>query len=263
MRYGLTRERILGRTTASMDPERWQQVNKVLIEALGQEADQRKTFLEAACGGDEGLRREVEALLAADEEASSFLQAPPGELAAQALGQKPRQSLAGQKLGPYEILSLLGQGGMGEVYCAQDTRLGRQVAIKLLPQAFLGDPERLARFQREARLLASLNHPNVAAIHGLEEAAGKRFLILELVEGKTLAEQLKKKPLPIKEALEVCCQISEGLEAAHEKGIIHRDLKPANVKITPAGKVKILDFGLAKALNSPLTLGPSPPGRDL
>ena len=152
-----------------------------------------------------------------------------------------------QTLSHYKIIEKLGAGGMGEVYRAEDTTLKRQVALKILPEVFAEDPERLARFQREAEVLASLNHPNIAAIHGLEEADGKRFLVLELVEGETLAERIKKGPLPVDEALEVCRQIAEGLESAHEKGVIHRDLKPANVKITPEGKVKILDFGLAKA----------------
>src|SRR5512143_3738539 len=138
---------------------------------------------------------------------------------------------------------------MGEVYRAEDTNLNRQVAIKVLPDIFAGDPERLARFEREAKLLASLNHPNIASIYGLEEADGKRFLVLELVEGQTLAERLPKGPLPVEETLDVCRQIAEGLEAAHEKGVIHRDLKPANVKVTPEGKVKVLDFGLACALH--------------
>jgi len=147
----------------------------------------------------------------------------------------------------YRVLDKLGAGGMGEVYRAEDLSLNRQVAIKVLPEVFAGDPERLARFQREAKVLASLNHPNIAAIYGVEEADGKRFLVLELVEGETLAERLSKGPLPIEEALNVCRQITEGLEGAHEKSIIHRDLKPSNVKITPEGKVKILDFGLARA----------------
>lgn len=138
----------------------------------------------------------------------------------------------------FRILEKLGAGGMGEVYRAEDTNLNRQVAIKVLPDIFAGDPERMTRFQREAKLLAALNHPNIAAIHGLEEAGGKRFLVPELVEGETLAQRIAKGPLPVDEALDVCRQIAEGLEAAHEKGIIHRDLKPANVKVTPEGKVK-------------------------
>src|SRR5512136_1949651 len=137
----------------------------------------------------------------------------------------------GQTVSHFRILEKLGAGGMGEVYRAEDTNLDRQVAIKVLPDVFSGDPERLARFEREAKLLASLNHPNIAAIHGLEESGGKRFLVLELVEGETPALRIAKGPLPIDETLDVCRQIAEGLEAAHEKGVIHRDLKPANVKI--------------------------------
>ena len=156
--------------------------------------------------------------------------------------------MIGTTLSRYRITEKLGAGGMGVVYRAEDTNLNRQVAIKVLPDIFSGDPERLARFEREAKLLASLNHSNIATIHGLEQAEGKRFLVMELVEGETLAQRLLKGPLPVDEALEVCRQIAEGLEAAHEKGVIHRDLKPANVKITPDGKVKILDFGLAKVL---------------
>jgi serine/threonine protein kinase len=147
----------------------------------------------------------------------------------------------------YEIIRELGKGGMGEVYLAEDTNLKRQVAVKVLPQPFALDKEMLVRFEREARLLALLNHPNIATIHGLEKSNGQQFLVMELIEGATLAERVNKGPMPVEEALEVCRQIAEGLEAAHEKGIIHRDLKPANVKITPEGKVKVLDFGLAKA----------------
>src|SRR5262245_41393155 len=155
---------------------------------------------------------------------------------------------AGSRLGVYEVLSPLGAGGMGEVYRARDTRLGRQVALKALPDRFARDPDRLARFEREARLLASLNHPGVATIHGLEEADGVPFLVLELVEGPTLAERLAAGPLPVPEALRIAQQVAEAMDAAHAKGIVHRDLKPGNVKLTPEGKVKVLDFGLAKAL---------------
>jgi eukaryotic-like serine/threonine-protein kinase len=156
--------------------------------------------------------------------------------------------MIGKTLGHYRVGEQLGRGGMGEVYLADDLNLNRKVALKFLPDAFTGDPERMARFEREAKLLATLNHPNIAAIYGLEKAEGKRFLVLELVEGETLAQRLSQGPLPVEEALVVCRQIADGLEAAHEKGVIHRDLKPGNVMITAEEKVKILDFGLAKAL---------------
>ena len=175
----------------------------------------------------------------------------------------------GTRLGPYEVVALIGRGGMGEVYRARDTKLGRDVALKILPDAFMHDPERLARFQREAQVLASLNHPNIAAIYGLEEADGIRALVLELVEGPTLAERIsgvasdfsrtasgpaeagphKESGLPLDETLRIARQIADALEAEHEKGVIHRDLKPANVKVTPEGRVKVLDFGLAKLVD--------------
>src|SRR5262245_49805015 len=152
----------------------------------------------------------------------------------------------GQNVGSYSVLSLLGRGGMGEVYRARDTELQRDVALKLLPDVFASDPERLARFQREAQVLAALNHPNIAQIYGLENADASRCIVMELVEGETLQERLKRGVIPVEEALAIAKQIAEALEAAHEKGIIHRDLKPANVKITPDGRAKVLDFGLAK-----------------
>src|ERR1700722_11014355 len=154
----------------------------------------------------------------------------------------------GTKLGSYEVVAQIGAGGMGEVYQAHDTKLGRDVAIKVLPEAFAHDPERLSRFQREAKMLASLNHPNIATIYGLEQSNGTSHLVMELVAGETLQERIRRDgPVPVEEALSIAKQIAEALEAAHEKGIIHRDLKPANVKATPEGKVKVLDFGLAKA----------------
>jgi eukaryotic-like serine/threonine-protein kinase len=156
-------------------------------------------------------------------------------------------SMIGKKLAHYEITSQLGKGGMGEVYQAKDRKLGRDVAIKVLPEEFAKDADRVARFQREAKLLASLNHPNIAAIYGLEASEQTNFLVLELVEGETLADRIKNGPIPVEESLKLALQIAEALEAAHEKGVIHRDLKPANIKVTPDGKVKVLDFGLAKA----------------
>ena len=153
-----------------------------------------------------------------------------------------------KNLGHYEIESLLGAGGMGEVYRARDTKLGRGVAVKVLPEAFANDSDRLPRFEREAKVLASLNHPNIAALYGMEESGGIHFLAMELVEGETLAERLRRGPIPVEEAMKIAHQIAEALEAAHEKGIVHRDLKPANVKVTPEDRVKVLDFGLAKAM---------------
>jgi serine/threonine protein kinase len=178
--------------------------------------------------------------LAKEEKAGSFLETPAMRYTAVT---QTTEALLGRQFGPYQIVSPLGAGGMGEVYRAHDSKLGRDVAIKTLPPEFARDPERLARFRREARTLASLNHPNIAAIYGLEESGDVDCLVLELVEGETLHG-----PLPIAVALDCARQVGEALEAAHDNGIIHRDLKPANVKVTPQGRVKVLDFGLAKAL---------------
>jgi len=154
------------------------------------------------------------------------------------------------RLGPYEVTAQIGVGGMGQVYRATDTKLKRQVAIKVLPASVAGDAERLARFQREAEVLASLNHPNIAHIYGLEDADGVKALVMELVEGPTLADRIAQGAIPVDEALPLARQIAEALEAAHEQGIIHRDLKPANIKVRPDGAVKVLDFGLAKAIEN-------------
>ena len=154
----------------------------------------------------------------------------------------------GARLGPYEILSALGAGGMGEVYRARDTKLNRDVAIKVLPDLFASDAERLARFMREAQTLASLNHPNIAIIHGLEQTGDVHALVMELVQGEDLSQRIARGAIPLDEALPIAKQIADALEAAHEQGIIHRDLKPANIKVRPDGTVKVLDFGLAKAM---------------
>ena len=154
----------------------------------------------------------------------------------------------------YKITAKIGKGGMGEVYRATDTKLDRDVAIKILPESFAGDRDRLARFNREAKALASLNHPNIAVIHGIEHHDDTHALVMELVEGETLGERLKREPMTVEEALDCCKQIAEALEAAHEKGIIHRDLKPENIKINQDGHVKVLDFGLAKEVVDPATI---------
>jgi Tol biopolymer transport system component len=228
------------------DFERRKRVEDLCDAALDHEGHERTAFVAVACGHDEALRHEVEALLVHAQAAEQFLEAPIGEVAAHVLADDQRGSLAGRRIGSLQILSLLGAGGMGDVYRARDTKLGRDVAIKVVAGDFLSNRERLANFAREARVLATLNHPHIGAIYGVEEADGIHGLVLELVEGATLAERLAAGPLPIAEALTVARQIAEALEAAHEKGIVHRDLKPANIKVTPDGTVKVLDFGLAK-----------------
>ena len=161
--------------------------------------------------------------------------------------------MLGRTISHYQITSKLGEGGMGAVYRATDTRLGREVALKILPEKFVRDRQRMGRFQREAEVLASLNHPHISLIHGLEKEGDIRALVLELVEGPTLAERIAEGPIPVEQALWMALEIAQALETAHEKGIIHRDLKPANVKITPEGTIKVLDFGLAKALDTEVT----------
>jgi len=227
-----------------MTPERWQRARQILNEALEREPEEREKFLAEACSGDASLRDEVKALVMAHEQAGSFLGVPIVKAGLHADGRLA----AGTKLGLYEIGALIGAGGMGEVYQATDSRLGRSVAIKLLPAPFAQDAERTARFEREARVLASLNHPNIAAIYGLEQSGEKKFLVMELVPGEALSEKIKRGAIPIEETLRIARQIAEALEAAHEKGVVHRDLKPANIHVTPDGKVKVLDFGVAKAV---------------
>ena len=217
-----------------MTDERWERVKALFQVAVEKPASERDAFLASLAGGDEALRREVESLLASDV----------GESLAPSI-------LSGQRrIGSYEIVGLLGAGAMGEVYRARDTKLNREVALKVLPPMFALDPDRLARFQREAQALAALNHPNIAAIYGLEDSSGVQALVLELVDGPTLADRIADGPLPLNEALAIGSQIAEAVEAAHEKDIIHRDLKPANIKIDGSGKVRVLDFGLAKAASS-------------
>src|SRR5262249_13909431 len=212
-------------------------------EALRQRAGERDGWLREACAGDADLQREVASLLANHHDATSAESWPA---AAAQLIIKPVLLEPGQYVGPYQITSFLAAGGMGEVYRARDLKLKREVAIKILPDEFSRDTDRINRFQREAEVLASLNHPNIASIYGLEETEGARFLVLEFVDGETLAERIIRGPIPLEEGLDIAKQICDALEAAHERGIIHRDLKPANIKITPDGTVKVLDFGLAK-----------------
>ena len=239
-----------------MTPERWKRIEELYSEARARPPSERAAFLANACSDDEAMRRNVESLLADSESDDGFLAEPALATSAHTVTEFVLTTMSGASLGGYQLRALLGAGGMGQVYQAHDPKLGRDVAIKILPPAFTSHPDRLARFEREARMLASLNHPNICGIYGIEESNSIRFLILELVEGKTLADKLAdlSSPhlngggLPLDEVLGIARQIAEALEVAHDKGIVHRDLKPANIKITPDGVVKVLDFGLAKAV---------------
>jgi Tol biopolymer transport system component/tRNA A-37 threonylcarbamoyl transferase component Bud32 len=226
-------------------PDFWPRIERLYRAALAREESERMTFIREACGGDETLLRELQALLAGRGDAHALV-AAAGSVSAGA-AELSRENLVGRRLGPYEIAAHLGSGGMAEVYRARDGRLGREVAIKILPKEFTADADRCARFEREARLLAALNHPHIGAIYGLEQHEGLHALVLELVDGHTLAEILRGGPLPLHQALTIGGEIAEALEAAHDKGIVHRDLKPANIAITRDGMVKVLDFGIAKA----------------
>ena len=221
-------------------------VEQLYHAALERPPGERDAFLSRACDGDEELLREVKSLLAGEAEARR-MEDPAAAAAPKEASPEAGRSWIGRRLGSYEVLAPLGAGGMGEVYRAKDLKLGREVALKVLPEAFSRDPECVSRFQHEARVLAALNHPNIASIHGLEEWAGQHALVLELVPGGTLAERTRRGPVPVAEALPIFRQVADALEGAHEKGIIHRDLKPSNVAVTPDGQVKLLDFGLAKA----------------
>ena len=247
-----------------MTSDREREIERICQGAIEREGSARAAFLAEACAGDAAMRQEVESLLANESQAAGFMSTPAAALAS---GMTPDgTSFIGRQLGPYVIQAQLGAGGMGEVYRAHDTKLGRDVAIKILPRIFTSDPDRLTRFEREARLLAALNHPHIGAIYGLDHVEDVPALVLELVEGDTLADHIagsryrapdsaearspksEARGLPLPDALKIASQIADALEAAHERGIVHRDLKPANIKITPAGVVKVLDFGLAKAM---------------
>src|SRR5215472_15926040 len=223
----------------TIGPEDYQQVREVFEAALKYPATDRVGFVERACSGNARLIGKVQRMLAADAETHPLLDGP---LSGQRLREGDRFA------NHFEIGRTLGRGGMGEVYLGRDTKLNREVAIKVLPSTFTVDPDRLARFRREAQVLASLNHPNIGAIYSFEESDGIHALALEYVEGPTLEDRLAHGPVPLETALSIARQIAEALEAAHEQGIVHRDLKPGNVKLRPDGVVKVLDFGLAKMM---------------
>lgn len=236
------------------DPERWKQVDNLLQSALHLPPDQRESFLRQACGGDAALEREVQSLLTAHGEAEGFLERPALDVAAQALALQESTMLPpGTRLGAYEIQSTLGAGGMGEVYRARDTRLDRTVAIKILPIHLAEKTDARERFDREARAISSLNHPHICHLYDVGSQDGLRYLVMEYIEGETLANRLKRGPLPLDQTLKYGMEICDGLEKAHQGGVVHRDLKPGNIMLTKSG-AKLLDFGLAKTVSSSASL---------
>src|SRR5580698_6440950 len=236
-----------------MEPERWSNVERIYHDAQQREAGERSAFLDQVCARDPGLRVEVESLLQYAEGSASPLDRPAVEAVARALAAQLSGDDKGQRelpvdglIGQYRIVAKIGAGGMGEVYRARDFRLGRDVAIKVLPSLFSADSDRLRRFEQEARAAAALNHPNILAVFQMGTHEGAPYLVSELLEGETLREGIKRGPLPVRKAVDYGAQIARGLAEAHAKGIIHRDLKPENLFGTKDGRVKILDFGLAK-----------------
>ena len=229
-----------------MKPERWQQIDELLQSALAQAPAERPAFLAQACAGDEPLRREVESLIASHELAENFLGAHVSQIAAELLVGDQASLAKGQSIGSYEIAALLGAGGMGEVYLAEDARLSRKVALKLLPGYFTKDSDRLRRFEQEARAASSLNHPNILTIYEIGQTDGHHFIATEFIDGVTLREHLTSTRMKVSEALDIAVQVGAALAAAHAAGIVHSDIKPENIMIRGDGYVKVLDFGLAK-----------------
>ncbi len=229
-----------------MTPERWQQVKQLFRSALERKVEERTAFLDNACDGDDGLRRELESLLASFEESDLFIETSVAEAAADLFSADQSESLIGKRLGHYEVVSLLGAGGMGEVYLAEDTRLNRRVALKVLSAASISNPEANQRLWREARAAATLEHQHICAIHEIAETDGCSFIVMQYVEGETLANKLRREKMSLPEVLNIAVQVCAALEEAHRAHVIHRDIKPANIIVNDKGQAKVLDFGLAK-----------------
>jgi serine/threonine protein kinase len=229
-----------------MSSERWQKIDQLFHAALEQDASQRTAFVSQACGADHALQSEIESLLASHQEADGFIETPAADVAADLLVDGATQLTTGQSVGPYRIDSLLGEGGMGEVYLADDIRLNRKIALKLLPPHFTVNPDRVRRFEREARAASALNHPNIVTIYEIGQSDSAHFIATEFVDGKTLRQMINEQPLKLSETLNVAIQVAGALMGAHAAGIVHRDIKPENIMVRSDGYVKILDFGLAK-----------------
>jgi len=229
-----------------MTPERWQQIESLYHLVLKQGLSRRKAYLQETCAGDAELRREVESLLVQGAEAENFIERPAVEVAAKGMADNQTESFVGKHISCYKVLSLLGMGGMGKVYLAEDPRLERTVALKILPNELASDPERMRRFVREAKAASALKHSNVATIYEIGESEGARFIAMEYVEGQTLAIRIGGRSLETSEILDIGIQVADALDEADGKNIAHRDIKPANIMLTTRGQVKVLDFGLAK-----------------
>ena len=260
-----------------MKPESWQQLDKLFHAALERAPEERAAFLDEACDGDESLRQQVEALLSAHQEAGSFIESPALEVEAQLLANDQNESMVGQTIAHYKVISLLGVGGMGEVYMAQDTQLGRKIALKILPTGLTRDTDSVRRFQQEARAASALNHPNIITIYEIGRVEGRHFIATELIEGETLRPRIRSvelstagngsdksgTPPQVGEILNIAIQTADALAAAHEAGIVHRDIKPENIMVRRRdGYVKVLDFGLAKLMKGPaIVVDPEAPTR--
>src|SRR5258705_7002143 len=229
-----------------MTPERWRQVKEIFYSAIKYQPDERSLFLDQACTTDPTLRHEVASLIESHEKSGSFMDDPAYAAAAVSLATDKAEMKPGQILGSYEVLSFISRGGMGEVYLAQDKRLSRKVALKLLPASFTRDDDRLRRFEQEARSASALNHPNIITIYEITQAGSSHVIATEFVEGQTLRERLSLTALTLTESLNIAIQVADALSAAHKAGIIHRDIKPENIMLRPDGYVKVLDFVLAK-----------------
>ena len=232
-----------------MNPERWRRIDAVLQAALARPPEERDPFLDRTCAGDDDLRREVELLLSADRRAGDFIEAPAVEAAAGLLADAPAEIREGSYVSRYRVLARIGAGGMGDVYRAEDTMLGRVVAVKLLPESLSADTRLRARFLREARLASALDHPNICAIHDVGRSDGRLFIAMRYVEGKTVKQLVASGPLEPERVVSIASQSAYAVAAAHGRGIVHRDVKSSNIMVTTAGQAVVLDFGLAKLLD--------------
>src|SRR3954452_9034320 len=231
-----------------MKPDRWKQVNDLFQSAVERAPGERAAFLDKSCYGDEGMRREVESLLTSHERAENFIELPAFEVAPELVTNDKAGALIGNLIGHYRIESLIGVGGMGEVYLARDERLGRKAALKLLPNSLTIDDAQLSRFKNEARSASALNHPNILTVYEIGAEAERQFIATEFIEGMTLRAALAPGRMNAHKALEIAVQIASALAAAHEAGVVHRDIKPENIMLRPDGYVTVLDFGIAKLI---------------